>query len=68
MRKHKIVKVFQILNNPNPDSSGAQLREPKLALTKPTKIEAYIQFTNQKSAARQKAFEVQNLITKSKIT
>ena len=43
-----------------PDSSGAQLREPKLALTKPTKIEACIQFANQKGAARQKA--LQNLI------
>ena len=34
-----------------PDSSGAQLREPKLALTKLTTIEAYIQFANEKSAA-----------------
>ena len=51
-----------------PDSSGAQLRKPKLALTILTKIEAYIQFANQKGAARQKTLEVQNLITKSKMT
>ena len=53
-----------------PDSSGAQLREPKLALTKPTKIEAYIvqQLANQKGAARQKALEVQNSITKFKMS
>ena len=35
-----------------PDSSGAQLGEPKLVLTKRTKIENYIQFADQKGAAR----------------
>ena len=50
-----------------PDSSGAQLREPKLALNELTKIEAYIQLADQKGAARQKTLEVQNLIANSKI-
>ena len=37
-KKGQPVIIFFVL----PDSSGAQLREPKLALTKPTKIEAYV--------------------------
>ena len=40
----------------------------KASSTKLTKIEAYVHFANWKGAARQKALEVQNLITKSKIT
>ena len=48
-----------------PDSSGAQLREPKVAPTKLTKLEAYVQLADQKGAARQKALEVQNLIANS---
>ena len=58
------VIIFFVL----PDSSGAQLREPKLALTKLTTIEAYIQLAVQKGAARQKSLEVQNLIANSKIS
>ena len=62
--KGQPVIIFFVL----PDSSGAQLRETKLALTKLTKIETYIQLADQKGAARQKALEVQNLIANSKIS
>ena len=58
------VIIFFVL----PDSSVAQLREPKLALTKLTKNEAYMQLADQKGAARQKALEVQNLIANSKVS